>query len=303
MPTLQTAPETDPDDNVRVISAASAKAYGSPAGFVRYLGWLARHTALVRVLARAQLKATVRRSKLYYLWWLLDPLLDTLCYAFLFIVIRRGGGGGAGEEHAIPLIAFLLAGIMPWRWTASCWSISGHLWDANKALIQQVRFPYFVLLLSRFLSEAWLYVVSLAVLFGTLLISQVPPHWTWALLPAWLVVHGLMVIAFMPFFAVAAAFSQDVSRLLPYFLRLMFFCSPILYEVTALPGAVRDLFWLNPLTLVMTGYRDLLLYGRLPGGGATLIFLAAMAVVWLVGTMLFVRFEPYVSRSIARSSY
>ena len=79
------------------VSAAASGTVGLR-GYAEHLRWLAGHATLVRMLARVQLRLTVRRSRLYYLWWLLDPVLDTALYAVLFLVIRSVNRMKAEEE-------------------------------------------------------------------------------------------------------------------------------------------------------------------------------------------------------------
>lgn len=283
---------------VRVVSAAQTTRQRGLADYVEHLRWLAQHAGLVRSLTQTQLKLTVSRSRLYYLWWLLDPILDTACYAILFILIRASAGSGA-DSH-IPMIAFLLSGMVPWRLTSACWMSAGNTWTSYRALIEQVRFPHLVLLISRFFSEFWLYTIALGVLALACVVFGVMPTWLWLLVPLWVVVHALTVLAFMPVFAIATAYSLDLQKLLPYLLRLVFFGSPILYSLDIVPERFQPLFFLNPMTLLVEVYRDLLLRGELPNLLAVGGYVGVMSVVLVLTSYLFVKFSPSMMRSVSR---
>ena len=296
-PPLTTAsPDLATDPALRVVTADAKRGQAGFGGYLRHLRWLAEHAPLVRMLARVQLRLTVRRSRLYYLWWLLDPVLDTALYAVLFLVIRASASG----TSEVPLIAFLLAGIIPWRLTFGCWNAAGNVWATNRPLIEQLNFPHLVLLLSRFLTEAWLYLFALMILVVTCLFVGVGPAWWWLALPLWVLVHALTIIAFMPLIALVTAFSQDLLKLMPYALRLLFFGSPILYALEQLPEAIRPWVYLNPLTMLIETYRGLLLYGVAPSALSVLSYVAAMFGVLLVSSYLFVRFGSAMSRSVSR---
>ena len=267
-------------------------------GYAEHLRWILRHGPMIRELAASQLQMTVSRSRLYYLWWLLDPVLDTACYALLFIVIARGG---PLPDDAPPLIAFLLAGLIPWRLCASSWQIAAGLWQNNKGLLEQIRFPVMALMLSRFATEAWLYGIALVVLVGACLLSGVAPGWTWLLLPVWVVLHAALVVAVMPLFSLLTAYSVDLLKLLPYALRLAFFGAPVLYSIPeGWPAWAQQVLWLNPLTPLVTGYRDLLLYHRLPSTTTLIVFPLCVAAVFLLSTKLFVSLERHMIRNVAR---
>ncbi len=296
---------------VRIVRADGRRDSLSVGGFVEHLRWLAEHVPLILSLAQTQLKLTVSRSRLYYLWWMLDPVLDTACYAVLFALLRAGTSGGA---DGVPMVAFLLAGIVPWRFNQACWTAAGLTWQAHRAILEQVRFPHLVLLLARFLSEAWLYLVALAVLLGACVLFGVTPTWTWLLLPLWVLVHGLLVLAFMPVFAIASAFSLDLLKLMPYLLRLLFFFSPILYGlVPIVPEWLRPWMYLNPMTMLMETYRGLLFHGyprgaddaaavlwTLPSPGGVLLYVSVLAGVLLATSYAFVRLQPTMSRNVSR---
>lgn len=310
-------PHTDPPP--RIVRASEQGGRLGLRGYIEHLRWLFAHFPLVLSLARTQLKLTVSRSRLYYLWWMLDPVLDTACYAVLFALLRAGTAAGL---DTVPTVAFLLAGIVPWRMNAACWSASGQMWQANRAILEQVRFPHLVLPLARFLSESWLYAVALGVLVAACVLFGVTPSWTWLLLPLWVCVQGLMVLAFMPVFAIGSAFSLDFLKLLPYLLRLVFFFSPVLYGLIPLvPDWLRPWMYLNPMTMLMETYRAILFHGytrmpavlneagdvitpavvwTLPSLQSVVVYVFALVAVLLTTSYAFIRLQPTMSRNVSR---
>lgn len=281
---------------MRIVSAQTRRQERTLGGYLAHLRWLAQHTAMIRILARTELRLSVARSRLHYFWWVLDPVLQTMLYAVLFTVIRAIHA----EQKGVPIIAFLLAGMIPWRPTVGCWTSVGSIWVSNRALIEQLRFPYMVLLFSKFLTEFAMYMFAFVVLVVLCMVVGVSPKWTWMLLPLWVVVHGLVTIAVMPIFAIVSAFSTDVLKFLPYVLQLIFFGSPILYSIDMMPQWVRPWLYLNPLTMLIRTYRDLLLLGHWPDPLGVTVYVAAMLVLLVVTTYLFVRFGSAMSRSVSR---
>ena len=81
-----------------------AAAAGAPGSARRYLHslWL---------LSARDLKVRYSTSALGYLWSILDPLVMSVIYWFVFtLVFQRDGIGGE------PYIVFLIAGLLPWVW-------------------------------------------------------------------------------------------------------------------------------------------------------------------------------------------
>ncbi len=80
---------------------------------------------------------------------------------------------------------------------------------------------------------------------------------------------------------------QDVGQLLGAALSALMFLSPIFFPVEALPEAARGLMFLNPLALVMSQTREVLLLGQWPDWALLgWQFVACMAVAF-VGAAFF----------------
>lgn len=286
--------ETDRSSEItrKVISAGMLRREGRLAEIFSYFKWVYERRGLIRVVCYSELKQTIIRSKLSYLWWIMDPLFDTLCYVFLVYALGRG----AGRE--IPYPIFILTGIVPWRLGTGCWMGSAKMWQQYKALITQVRFPYMILILSRFLHEFILYLISYVVLFGTCIAYGFYPRMTWTMLPLVILVHGILILTLMFLFSIIGLYFADFERLLPFLLRLWFFSSPALYGLEDLPAWAQNLMLFNPATIVLVNYRGCLLHGQL----SDWTYFAAYIVVALLCMMLtisiFIRKEPYITRYV-----
>ncbi|MDD5351269.1 MAG: ABC transporter permease, partial [Chthoniobacteraceae bacterium] len=80
---------------------------------------------------------------------------------------------------------------------------------------------------------------------------------------------GLLVAALMVSY-------RDVNYFLPVAVQLLLYASPVAYAVSAVPPALRGLYWLNPLCPLLEGFRwSLLGAGTLPPG--PLLYAAAIS--------------------------
>jgi len=79
---------------------------------------------------------------------------------------------------------------------------------------------------------------------------------------------------------------------LPVFLQLWMFASPVAYPLTAIPERWRNLYVLaNPVAGVLDGFRQTLAEGRFPDLGPLLLStVMALVIAWL-GYSLFKRIE------------
>ena len=79
-----------------------------------------------------------------------------------------------------------------------------------------------------------------------------------------------------------AVFFRDLTYLYGVATTLLFFLTPIMYSVSILPDRIYHLIHLNPLFHYVSYFRDLALYGSLPGLWANIICIGfALAAVCL----------------------
>jgi ABC-type polysaccharide/polyol phosphate export permease len=87
---------------------------------------------------------------------------------------------------------------------------------------------------------------------------------------------------------------QDTANIMNHVLRMWYFLSPGLYDISIIPEHLRPIFRLNPLCELMTAYRDILMWNRMPDWlglmNATFIGFAGL----LAGCLFFKRFEGRV---------
>jgi ABC-type polysaccharide/polyol phosphate export permease len=110
--------------------------------------------------------------------------------------------------------------------------------------------------------------------------------WLW-IFPAVLVFHFLFNLALALILSSTNVYYRDIQHLVGVGLSAWFFVSPVMYNLVfvqehtqAIPGLV-DLFMLNPISVIVTGYRLALMPGvEFPGAacaaasvGATFLFL------------------------------
>jgi lipopolysaccharide transport system permease protein len=90
--------------------------------------------------------------------------------------------------------------------------------------------------------------------------------------------------------AAANVFFRDVQSLLTLGFQLWFYASPIIYPLSMVPQHLQQLYFLNPMAGILEGYRDVLLYGRVPGN-YLLVSLLLSLLIFLFGYWFFKRVE------------
>jgi len=233
---------------------------------VAHLAELYRYRALIGTLVLRELRARYRGSVLGFLWSLLNPLLLMLVYVLVFAVYLRV----PMEKYAV----FLFTGLLPWLWFASSLGHATGVIVGSGGLVKRILFPAEILPLVSVLANLVNLLLSLPLLFLFLLLFGVRPGPALAFLPLLLALQLLLTAGLALPLAALNVHLRDVEQILSNLLVLLFFLSPILYPVSAVPATVRigewvtlplrPLYFLNPVAGLIQGYQNVLFFGREP---------------------------------------
>lgn len=250
------------------------------------------------MLVARELKARYRGTLFGYFWSLLNPLLLLTVYTLVFTVVIP-----ARVTTSVPYPLFLFAGLLPWLF------LSGTLLDAtvtlidNGPLLKKVVCPPEVFPAVVVLSHLAHHLLALPVLLvaagAATLAGLGAVSWTLLLLPVVLVPWVATVGGVSLAVAALAVHFRDLKDLLHNILNLVFFTTPIIYTVDLVPaGLLRRLILANPLTPLVSLYRDTVLLGILPAwpvwGWSALV----AAVAWVGGVAVFARLRESLVEAV-----
>jgi ABC-type polysaccharide/polyol phosphate export permease len=253
---------------------------------------LARFRQLLWNLVLRDLKVRYRNSVLGVIWSLLNPLLMTLVFTFVFTVMIRSG------IEKFPV--FLLCGLLPWNlFSASVLGSTSSILN-NAPLVKKVYFPREVLPISVVLSNLVNFFLALIVLFGMILIFRVQLSASLLFLPLIIMIQIMFTLGVGLVLATANVFYRDTQMILEVVLLAWFFLTPVFYPITELPrqaqifGVTVDVWlWthrLNPMASLVAAYRDVLYYGGVPGLDFLFrTFVTALAVL-VFGYLVFLHY-------------
>ena len=226
---------------------------------------------LVRNLVLKDLKLKYRDSVLGFLWSLANPLLLILVYSFVFGHVFRGGPANFAY--------FLMIGILPWNFFAQSLMMStGSILD-NGNLIRKVALPMEVFPVATVLFNLAQYLLALVVFFPmAVFFFNVSPAWSWINFLPILVLQVLFTMGLGFMVSTATVFYRDVRHFIEILLTLLFWLTPIVYDINAVPQALKTVVYINPLSYFILAYQDALYHGSFSPPDR-LIFVAIFAFV------------------------
>lgn len=203
------------------------------------------------LLTKRDLKVRYSTSLLGYLWSVLDPLLMSVIYWFVFTQVFHRGGVGAQ-----PYIVFLLCALLPWMWFNGAVSDSTRAFLRDVRLVKSIALPRWIWVGRIVATKGIEFLLSLPVLALFVIFSK-DAHVSWqiVLLPLGVILLAAVSLGIGLIIAPLVVFFRDLERAAKLILRVMFYASPIIYGASDLPHFAQPLAWLNPLSGIFGLFR------------------------------------------------
>lgn len=236
---------------------------------------------LLHELIVRDLKVRYQSSALGFAWTLISPVMQLMVFYFVFHVIIT---------IDVPSYAsYVFLGILVFNWFQSSLQQAAYAITANRELITQPGFQATALPIVTVTTQLIHFLLALPILIPFLLMEGSNIGMTALSLPILLLVQFLLTLALAYLVAGLNVFFRDVGLLLEVLLRLLFFLTPIFYQVEMVPASIRPFYMLNPMVELLQSYRSILIYGTAPDWGALLIIGLAATFLLVICYRLFTR--------------
>lgn len=246
---------------------------------------LYQYRELLKTNIKKEIRGKYKASALGVLWSFINPLLQTLVYALVFPHIL----GNRVDNY----IVYLVCGIIPWTYFHTVLNQCTGCIRNNYGIIKKVYFPRVILPISVMVSALVNFLISCIIILCFCLIYGVGMSWHIVFVPLIAVLEGLFGLGIGMALGAADAYYQDLEYLVTFILQLMFYGSPIVYQLSQFgsDNIIVKLIELNPITIFINSYRDCFLYHQMPDF-AKLAYAGAFALaVVLIGYFVFKKLE------------
>jgi lipopolysaccharide transport system permease protein len=236
---------------------------------------------LLRVLVDRDMKLLYKRSALGIAWTLINPLLQLAVFSFVF-------------RSVVPInipqfSSFAFSGLLIWTWSQTALFQATGLITSNKALIRQPNFPTAILPVVTTMTGLIHFLLALPVLIIFLAIDGVQPSSVLFVLPLLMVIQFVLTVGLAyPLAALNVTF-RDTQHTLGVLLQMLFYLTPIFYDLNSVPKEFQPFYQLNPMVPLIEAYRAILLKGTQPDWQALLIVSLVVAVILPIGLAIFRR--------------
>lgn len=255
----------------------------------------ARRRVLILLVSR-DLKVKYAASVLGYLWSILEPMMLAGIYWFVFTILMKRS---LGES---PYIVFLLCAMLPWQYANGALRASMKALSKDGKLVRSTNLPREIWVLRTVGTQLVEFLLSVPVIVFFAILTGAHVSRYVVFFPLAVIVQTVLLLGCGLILAPVAVLFDDVARLVPYVLRLLFYFSPILYGVhdirKRLGATVAHFYALNPLSGIIDLYRLAFFPDQYAGWHAIAISGLFALVAMAVGLAVFSRLEGSVLKEI-----
>lgn len=248
-----------------------------------------RSLPLIIRIALYDTKSKYQSHYLGVLWQLLNPLIQIMAYWFVFgIGIKRGA-----PVDGYPFIIWMLAGIIPWFFigptlTGGANSIYGRI-----NLLSKMNFPVSVLPSITIISNLFSYFTMIFIFIIIMVFNGYYPTLHWLQYVYYLFCMIVFMFSISLFNSTISVIIRDYQQLLQSATRLLFFLTPIFWNMNHLNHTLQTILKLNPFYYIIDGFRKTFLNGEwfFQDVKYALYFWIITSIFFILGSILHMKFR------------
>ena len=212
---------------------------------------IAKYFNIVRELAVADFRLKYHDSALGYIWSMLNPMMMFGIYYFVFTQIFKS----AIQDYPL----FLLSGIISYSFFQDCTFSAMSALGGKSGIMKKIYFPRIIIVLASTLTCMFSYGINLVVLFILVFVVKgFTPLMLLTPIPVLCLLFFSLGVAFI--LATLYAYFRDMGQIWGVLVLVIFWVSPIVFNVETLPAPLSTIVYFNPLTRIFVLIRHYLIY-------------------------------------------
>lgn len=214
------------------------------------------------------------------LWYIIQPVFNTLVFAFVFGTIANIPTDG------MPQFLFYMAGTITWGYFATSFTQTSQVFVTNKDIFGKVYFPRITVPISIVSTSVIQFFVQFLIFLALFLYYQfqgVDLSFTYKVffLPIILFQIAILSVGFGMVISAATAKYRDLVQALGFLVQIWMYITPVVYPLSEVPEDYRFLIALNPMTAPVELFREIFL-------GVSSISSAEIFISWGITFSLFI---------------
>lgn len=216
-----------------------------------------RYRDLVLLLVRRDFIAKYKQTVLGPAWAVIQPLLTTVVFTFIF-----GSIAGLADSGSVPTFLFYMCGNIAWQFFAGCLSKTGRTFVENREIMSKVYFPRLAMPLSTCISQLVAFAIQAAMFVVFLVVYLFIPGFeikvTKFVVLVPLLILQMMMLGLGCGIIICALTTKyrDLQMLIDFGVQLWMYATPVAYSMKIFFGTpLYKIVNYNPMTPVINAMR------------------------------------------------
>lgn len=251
-------------------------------------GEIYKYRQLLFSLAWRDIRVKYAQTYIGLVWAFINPIFNLIVLSFVF------GNVAQVDTEGVPQVLFTIAGLAAWTYFSTLLSEAGSSIIGAQAMIKKIYFPRLIIPLSKAISGLVDFTITMICLIIIMIYYGSFPSKNIVWLPLFLFLSLISGLGIGVLVSALSARYRDFSFVVPMFLRLGLFATPIAYSTSAIPEAYKFIYYLNPMVGIVEGFRWSLLGAGEPGF-YMFYSIGVMVIMLLIGLVYFSRVEKNIA--------
>ncbi|MFC1579361.1 ABC transporter permease [Thermodesulfobacteriota bacterium] len=204
---------------------------------------------LILFMAWRDIMALYKQAFFGIAWAVVRPVFSVLVYTLVFSKVAKLSSSG------LPYPLFTLCGVVAWSFFATCFTQTTISLLGNTNLITKVYFPRLIIPIASLGRGVVDFVISFLILIILMIFYGIAPSWNMILFPLFLLMGLAITLGIGLFFSALSVKYHDLKHAIPFLVQLWFWVTPVAYGLENIPEKFRLIFYLNPMTWIIQGFR------------------------------------------------
>jgi lipopolysaccharide transport system permease protein len=246
---------------------------------------------LVLLFVRRDFVSVYKQTILGPLWYVIQPLLTTITFTFIF------GKIASLPTDGLPQFLFYMSGTVVWSYFAECLNKTSNTFVQNAHLFGKVYFPRMAVPVSILISNLVTFVIQfvlflLFVIYFAMRGTSIQLNWLWICLsPILILMMAGLGLGFGIIISSLTTKYRDLRFLVTFGVSLLMYATPVIYPVSSIPERFQWIILANPMTPIVEAFRYAFLGAGTVGTGHLLYSFGFMLIVVFLGSVIFNRVE------------
>lgn len=207
---------------------------------------------LFYIFAWRDLKVRYKQTAIGIIWVIFQPLVTMIIFSLFFGRLANISSGD------LPYPLFVLTGLVFWNFFANSLTYASTSLIENENIIKKVYFPRLILPLAAVVTTSVDLIINLIILISYALLLGFIPSWQLLIvIPLGVTIIAVSASGLGLLLSSINVKYRDVRYVLPFFIQMLLFLSPVIYSTTLVSPENRYFMVLNPTTWVIESVRAL----------------------------------------------